>query len=325
MPQVIGTPLTSEGMLADYRDVFLSSRRTMDPRVSLLMDLGAVTNGRSNTRGYFESAPHMRYQGYGDPIVEQAMDSKSFQITNYIYSLWIPYSRWDAEDDKTSSLPDAIRAAGKDGGLNPERGLFDLLLNTTSFVPIVPNAADGNAAFLAGMRHGVSTGNSITVSSWSASGPAARGAIWAAYEQMLLFQDGQGQPLHGQSVLDSPMLVLGSAADADVIHEAMHRGTVAYANSTSNAGVDNVLTMGGRKFLEPWLSSRISTGTMFVALTGAPVKPFLMQERSAVREMYADETNDPEARRSGRFGIGWNQRLGFGVGLPYAIVKVTAS
>lgn len=325
MAEVIAGALSGEGLLADYRDVYLNTRRTMDPRVGLIMDLGAVTNGRTNTRGYFETVPHMRYQGYGDPVVEQAMDSKSFSITNYIYSLSIPYSRWDEEDEKTKSLPEALRAAGQDGGLSPERGLFDLLSNTTSFVPVVPNAADGSAGFITTTRFGVSTGNSITVSSWSASGPAARGAIWSAYEQMGLFTDGQGQPLHTEATLNSPILVIAAMADMDIVSEALHQGTVAYANSTSNAGVDNVLVTGGRKFIAPWFTSRLATGTMFVALTGAPVKPFLMQERSAVRQWFADETNDPEARRSGRFSVGANQRLGFGIGLPYAIVKVTAS
>lgn len=325
MPQVnVSSTLQSAGLLADYRDAYLESRRTMNSAVGRLMNLDAVTTARENTRGYFLSAPHDRYQPYGDPVVEQAMGSESFTITNYIYSKEIPYSRWDMEDDQTGSLVEAVRAGARDGGLNPERGLIDLMSNTTSFVPAVPNAGDGSAGFITSTRYGVSTGNSITVSNWEVSGPAARGAIWSAWKQIGQFQDAHGQPLHTEDVMASSIQVVGSIEDADEIFEALNLGLVAYAASTatSNAGVENVLAKK-LTFEEPWLTQRISTGTMFVALTGAPQKPFVMQERSPVREWFADETNDPEARRTGRFSIGWNQRLGFGIGVPYAIVKVT--
>ena len=324
MAAVNASSTQTAGILADYQDVWMETRRAMDSRIGEVMEMDAVTNARTNTRAYFEAAPHMRYQPYADPVVEQAMDSKSFSITNYIYSIEIPYSRWDMEDDQTGSLVKAVRMAGRDGGLNPERGLLDLIGNTTNFVPVVPNAADGNAAFYASTRWGQADGNSITVTSWSASGPATRGAIWTAYKQFVGMQDVHSQRAHPDDVLRNPLLIFGSSEDADVIYEALNMGLVAYANSTSNAGVDNVLPKRLR-FEDPWLTPSISTGTMYVFLTGTPQKAFLMQDRSPIQMWDFNETNDPEAARSGRYSFVANQRLGFGVGLPLNAVKITAA
>ena len=64
---------------------------------------------------------------------------------------------------------------------------------------------------------------------------------------------------------------------------------------------------------------------MYVFLTGVPVKPFIMQERSPIQLWDFNEQNDPEAARTGRYSFVANQRLGFGVGLPLAGIKLTAS
>lgn len=321
---VIAANVLREGLLADYRDAYNNTRRTMDSRLSYVMDLNGFTDGRTSTRGYFEAAPHPIYQPQGDPIHEEGMASRAFTITNYPYSLRVSWHKDDREDDRTGSLKDMAMAGGRGHALLPERAAFDFINGTTSLVPAVPNAADGTALFSSSTRFGASGGNSLTVTSWSASGPACRGALWAGVEQFGLFQDGKGQPLFTDDVLDSPILVIHAMADLDVVSEALHNGLVAYANSTSNAGVDNVLVAGGRKFI-PWPTQRLSTGTMILALTGAPVKPLIATPRTQIVESYADETNDPEARNSGREYVQWRQRLGFGIGVVYSMIKIAAS
>ena len=322
---VIAAETLREGLLSDYRDVYRTTGEDREiTNVGLVMDMNAFTDGRTNTRGYFEAAPHPKYQPQGDPIHEEGMTSRSFTIQNYPYSLRVGWHKDDREDDRTGSLNDMARAGGKNHRLLPVRAFFDLITDTASLLPAVPNAADGANMFITSTRFGVSTGNSITVSSWSASGPAARGAFWSAYEQMGLFQDGKGQPLHGASVLDSPVLVVHAMADLDIVAEALLMGTVAYANSTSNAGVDNPLQALGKKWI-PWPTQRLATGTMYLFWTGAPVKPLLQQVRTPIVESYADETNDPDARNTGNEYVQWRQRLGYGIGLPYAAIKVTAS
>lgn len=318
----------AEGMLSDYRDVYANTRRTLDSRVSLLMDLNWQTNGRTNTRGYFEAAPHPRYQPQGDAIHTESMGSKSFTVTNFPYSLRIDWHKDDREDDKTGSLRQMAQTGAKGHALLPERALFDLLAATTTTIPAAPNAADGTAVFSTSTRFETSGGNSLTSTSFSSSGPQCRAAIFSALEQVMLFKDGKGQPLFNDSDLDAPILVIHAVADLDIFAEAFHQGTVAYANSTSNAGVDNALTLNQPGYMQrrfiPWPTSRLSTGTFYFACTGVPVKPFGMQQRTSIVESYADETNDPEARDTGMEYVQWRQRLGFGVGLPYGLVKVAA-
>ena len=252
------------------------------------------------------------------------MAAKAFTIVNHPYSLRVRWHKDDREDDRTGSLREMAQAGGRSHALSPERALFDFLGNSASFVPNIPNAADGTALFSSSTRFEVSTGNALTVSSWSASGPAARGALWSGVEQFGLFKDGKGQPLFTDDVLDSPIMVIHAMADLDVVSEALHAGLVAYANSTSNAGVDNVLMSGGRKFI-PWPTQRVSTGTMYLFLTGAPVKPFLMQPRTQIVESYADETNDPESRTTGWEYVQWRQRVGYGIGVVYSMISIASS
>ncbi len=321
---VIAAETLREGLLADYRDAYSSTRKTLDSRVSLIMDLNGFSDGRTSTRGFFEAPPHPRYQPQGKPIHEEGMEAQSFTIYNYPYSLRIPWHKDDREDDRTGSLRDMAAAGGKGHALIPERGLFDMLKSTTALLPGYPTAADGTAIFSSSARFGVSTGNSITVSSWSASGPAARGAFWSGVEQFGLFEDGKSQPLFSDDILDSPILVMFAMADLDIVSEALHAGLVAYAASTSNAGVDNVLMAGGRKFI-PWPTARLATGTMILGLTGVPVKPLIMTPRTSIVESYADETNDTESRTTGKEYTQWRQRLGFGAGVVYGLLEITAS
>lgn len=322
MGQVIAGNVLAEGLLADYAGAYANTRRTPDPKVAMVMDLGAASFGRSDTRGYFEAAPHMRHQPMGDPVPEEGMDSKSFQIVNWPYALRIPWHKDDREDDRTGSLRAMAEAGGRSAGLSAERGLFDLLNGTTSFIPSVPNAADGTAIFSTATRFEVSTGNSLTGFS-AASGPAYRSGIYGALSQFRLFKDGKGQPLFTDDQLNQPVLVIGSAVDMAALQEAFHKGLVAYANSTSNAGVDNVLMLANSNLIF-WMTQRVATGVAYVALSGAPVKPFLMQERGKIETAYATAENSDLSRTSQIEYAQWRQRLGFGVGIVPSLIKLAA-
>lgn len=324
MPQVIAGNVLAEGLLSDYAQAYMNTRREQDSKVSMIMDVGARSFGRTDTRAYFEAAPHMRHQPMGDPIPEEGMDSKNFQTVNYPYGLRIPWHMDDREDDRTGSLKQAAEAGGKSAALSAERGLFDLLNGTTSFIPAVPNASDGTAIFSTSTRFEVSTGNSLTGFSVS-SGPAFRAGVQAAIAQFGLFKDGKGQPLFTDAELNSPVLVICARADMFQAAEAFHIGTVAQNAPTAanNAAGDNILrTVTGNIVM--WATSRVSSGTAFVHLTGTSVKPFLMQERTKIQTAYATVENDPEARNTGREYTQWRQRLGFGVGIVPSVIKLAA-
>lgn len=317
---VLSAEMLREGLSSEYANAYTNTRRASEARMKMIVDMGQ-SSGRTTTRGYFEAAPHARYQPQGDPITAEGMASKAFTIVNYPYSLRIDWHKDDREDDRTGSLKTVAQQGGASLGLLPERFLFDYLNDSASTLPAIGNAADGIALWSASTRFEVATGNSLTVSSWSASGPAARGAIWTGEEQFHLFKDGKGQPLFTDDVLDSPTLIIHAAADMDIFAEALQQGIVAYANSSSNAGVDNPLMAYGKKFI-PWVTSRIATGTFFMAKTGTPVKPFILQERTAVVESYADDQNSDLSKNTGQEFIQWRQRLGFGAGLPYGLLKI---
>lgn len=326
MPAINNASLQPEGILDDYRGAYQDVRKGgVDPRLGLIMELGAYTDGLTNTRGYLESLGHPRYQPKGDPVHSEGADSKNFQITNYHYSIRYEWYETDERADRVKGIPQAAAGAARNHALLPVRGAFDILTDTASLIPAIPNAADGSSLFSTSTRFEAANGNSLVVTSWSASGPAARAAIFTGLEQFGAYKDGKGQPLwENAGVLDNPVLVIHAMADMDIMAEVFHQGTVAYANSTSNAGVDNVLLTQGRKFV-PWPTQRLSTGTMILGLTGLPVKPLVMQEWTAVIESWGDRTNSDECRTYNKKYAQVEQDLGFGVGLPYGLIKIAAA
>lgn len=308
------------GLLADHRDAFLNTRRASDPKVSQIMDLGLSSDKRVETRAYYTAAPHAQFRAYGDPVNEGQFDSVKWDTVNYIYDLRLSWSKYDREDDLTQSLQDQARTGGESLAGSPERALFDFINGTAAFMPNVTNASDGLPAYSASTRFETAGGNIVSGTSF-ATAAGIRAAIYAAQARYRDFK-ARGQPLHPEPVLDSPMLVIYSNADNLAFAEAFNLPIV--ESSSGNAGISNILQaqLGGRTYTL-WETSRLGAGVAVTALSGAK-QPFFMQTRTNMVEAYGDEGNSDDARLTGREYVQWEQRSGFGAGVMYGTIKLTA-
>ena len=308
------------GLLADHRDAFLNTRRTSDPKVSMIMDLGLSSDKRVETRAYYTAAPHAQFRQYGDPVNEGQFDSVKWDTVNYIYDLRLSWSKYDREDDLTQSLTDQARTGGESLAGSPERALFDFINASASFLPNVTNASDGLAAYSASTRFETAGGNIVAGQTFATSS-GVRIAMYAAHERFRDFK-ARGQPLHPEPVLDSSMLVIYSNADNLAFAEAFNLPIV--TSASGNAGISNILQaqLGGRTYTL-WETSRLAAGISVVTLSGAK-KPFFMQTRTNMVEAFGDEGNSDDARLTGREYVQWEQRMGFNAGVMYGSIKITS-
>lgn len=312
------------GLLKTAADMYMTDRVLPD-WVGSVIDLGETSDKRTESRGYFESAPVMKHQWRGDPINEGAFDSKTFDVTNFNYSMRVRWHRDDREDDQTDSLFEQAQGAGRSARTLPLRALYDMLLGQTNMLPVVYNAPDGAANFDASTRFGVSGGNIQSGVTFS-TGVGVRNGIWQAIERFHNMQDTEEQELHDTGIIENGgILVLFSAADTQQFAEAFKQEISSEVISTSNAGVSNTLMASGMKFNLVNAGFRLSTGTAFIFLMGARKKAFFQQTRTPLLQSQS-MSGSQGTETTQTYGDEWvqqEQRLGYGSNLPYAAIKLT--
>lgn len=277
---------------------------------------------------YFESAPLPKYWRRGRTARSEAFKDVgwSIQVTDWVQTVEWRYQ--DAMDDQTSSLVQRAKEAGSKWWQRDESIWFQFINASTDNdgLPALPNAADGVALFSAtdgsgAARFGVTGGNIVSGQSFS-SGAGLRAGFQAAVSRALQYTDTVSQPLHSGSI--KKFTVLGAAADLAAYNEAFKQNMPAAGptTSTSNAGVSNVLFDAGYN-IDLALTQRLATGVMIVSIDDVAVKPFVRAMRSAPEEIPFLRSNSDQARNTGIEGVQFSSRCGYGLGLPYGMIKVT--
>jgi phage major head subunit gpT-like protein len=329
----MGTQVNANGMLAaglraDFWDTYERVKnRSQDSRLSLVMDLGVTATTREHTFGYFEAAPHLAYWRRGDSIPADAMKNATWTVKNYEFARRIAWSKFDRQDDQTQSLLAVARMTGQSAALMPERFFFDLITGTTSTLPAVPNAPDGAAFFATtaggAARFGATSGNLLTGSGVSTIAQVTAD-YYAAIEQFLLYQDGQGQPLFSSDMVDAGTVVIHAAADTQIMEQAfkqVRQGTLIGVDAGTTPS--NLIQDASRN-VTLWASSRLATGSWYIFLRETPVKPTFLMNRDSLREYTSMEgdNNSDHTRSTGEEYIQWEVRQGAGIALPYGAIKV---
>lgn len=328
MSTVISSATLANGLRTEFADTYSSIRnRLANSKLARVMDLGIGATNRQHEFAYFEAAPHMAHWRRGDTIPTDAFKGVQFSTVVHNWGRRVPWHKDDRADDQTGSLFDVARQAGESAGLLPERFFFDLLQGTTSTLPAVPLAPDGAAMFATtaggANRFGVSNGNLL-----SGSGVGTLSAIktdyYNAVEQFKAFQDGKGQPLYGDDVLDGGVLIIHGSANTEVFEEAFLQQRQGVVKGT-DAGTTptNVIQDANRK-VELWGTSRISDNDFYIFLLKAPKLPTFLLNRQDIEEhtSLAGDNNGDHTRNTGEEYVQWDSRQGAGIALPYACIKI---
>jgi len=329
MSTVIASQVLANGLRTEFADTYSAiQNRQADSRLSLVMDLSIGATNREHEFAYFEAAPHMAQWTRGSSIPEDAFDSVSFTTPVYTWGRRIKWHKEDRKDDQTQSLMDIARMAGQSAARLPERFFFNLLTGGTDTLPAVPNAPDGAAFFATtaggANRFGVSSGNLLT-GNGIASVSAIRTDYYNAIEQFKQMQDGKGQPLLSDEVIDSGVICVHSAADTEAMEEAFlqRRQGEVYGSNTAAATPSNLVQDASRN-VTLWGSQRLATGDWYVFLRNPAKRATFMLDREGIQEYSSLEgdNNSDHTRNTGEEYVQWERRAGAGIALPYSAIKI---
>lgn len=328
MSEVIAASVLANGLRTEFADTYTKIRnRQADSRIGKIMDLGIGATNRRHEFGYFEAAPHMEQWRRGSTIPTDGMGSVQFTVPVYNWARRVKWHKDDRKDDQTSSLFEAAKMAGESAALLPERMFFDLIGGTTTTLPAVPLAPDGAAMFAttAGgvARFGISSGNLLT-----GTGVASTATVLADYYSVLMqflqFQDGKGQPLLNAGIVDQGLIIVHSAADLDVFEAAFLQKRQGSVLGTDAGVTPSNVVIDASRNVELMASSRLATGDWYAFLRAAPKKATFALDREGLREFQSLEgdNNSDHVRDTGEEYVQWELRMGAGIALPYAAIKV---
>lgn len=310
------------GIQANFAHTYASSSSAEKSLVSSAMEMGQGAKARTVPLAYFETTDYPEYWPYGEDIPEGNNQAVSYSVTIRRWAKRIKWNRDDVTDELTHTLKQRALQLGEHFGTLHVRILFQLLQSSVDplLLPAIQNAPDGAALFAAtaggAARFGITGGNIVT-----GNGVADVASIMRDYYNSIIRftqqLDTKNQPLHNPGQSDAGIMIIYGTANKQVMEQAFY-GTI---QQGINAGVSNVVKDTGKNF-KLWETARITDNDWYVVLTGDPLKTFGQFEVEGMETTEADWSNSDEARTR---DVGYFQakaRYGYGINLPYQILKV---
>lgn len=329
MALVIASGVLANGLRTEFADTYSKIKnRTADGRLSAVMDLGIGATNREHQFGFFEAAPHVELWRRGETIPTDSFASRQFSTPVYTWGRRVPWHKDDRKDDQTGSLMTLARMAGQSAALLPERFFFDLLTGGTATLPAVPLAPDGAAFFSTtdgggSARFGVTDGNLLTGSGLATSS-AIRTDYYNLIEQWKQLQDGKGQPLLNDQVIDAGVLIVHPASATEAFEESFFQRRQGEVLGTDAGVTPSNLVQDAGRTVRLWGSSRLTGSDWYAFLLNSPTLPTFLLDREGVREYSSleDDNNGDHTRNTGEEYVQWELRQGAGIALPYGAMKV---
>ncbi len=325
MTTVVSSAVLANGLRTEFADTYMAiNNRQADSRLAEVMDLSIGATNRQHEFAYFEAAPHMDFWRRGDTIPTDAFKSVQFSVPVYTWGRRVPWHKEDRKDDQTQSLFDMARMAGQSAALLPQRFFFDLIAGTTLTLPATALAPDGAAIYATtaggSARFGATGGNLIT-----GGGIASVSAILTDYynaiEQFKAFQDGKGQPLLSDDIIDAGVTIIHPASLTEAFEQAFMQQRI---GKTSDASTPSNPVLDANRTVSLWGTQRLTGNDWYVFLKAAPKKPIFLLDREGVQEFTSLEgdNNSDHTRNTGEEYVQWERRAGAGIALPYATIKI---
>ncbi len=275
---------------------------------------------------YFKHAPYPRYWPRGSEVEKAGFEAVQFSVLNFDYGLEVEWHKNDEADDQIGMIRNRASEVGTNFAYNETMAFWDMMLGTAAFLPAtIGNAPDGSAVFAvldgaSNARFGATSGNLLT-GTGVASSATIRTDVFASMAQFRLFQNTEGKPLFAPSLLDQGFIVYAGAANEEIFSEAFYQNpTTNIAPAAGAVAAENIFISAGKK-VELRFTQHITTDDHFIFLRGAPHKPFFSQLRDPLTEQPFDEGTSKESARTLLRSMIWHERKGYGLFLPYGVIK----
>jgi hypothetical protein len=316
--------LLVRGLRMEFKDTYERFIKSPDPHLTNVMILDIPSNKISEIYGYTETAPHWIRWQRGEEIPRSGFRSRNFTVINHDWGIAIDWHDNDEQDDQSMSLVQRVRDAAVDAAILPERVFFQLLTSATdnNLLPYIPNAPDGSGLFATtdgggGNRFKATNGNSLSTSGIGSTALVQQD-FFRVWSQFRKFKDTDNQPLFPPELLNRGVTVLYGTQNEQVMRQAFHQMFV----QGNNAAPSNVI-VDTRMAPTLWPTPRITDDSWYVALNGAPRKAIFQQVRQPPRDLMEDFLNSDFTRRTKIKAMQFDARYGYGIALPYQIIKVS--
>ena len=322
------------GILAQALGTYKQMYEVSKKRLGGCMELDYPSTRREEIYAYMTNPPVLNRWPVGENMEAGTFKGVRYTCLNHRFAQSVSWNESDAQDDTLSSLLLTARGIGANAAQLDERIFFQILNGTTDtdLLPsATPNAPDGAALYSAtdgagGARFGVSGGNIVTGNIDSSI--QLRTAYWTAMGQFRNMQDTQGQPLHDESVIDGPKILIYGAANEQVFREAFLQNQVAGIadagadpSSLNIAGVSNLIH-DSNQIPTLWSTQRIIDNDSYLFLENSPIKAIFSQLREPLREQIATMDNSDIARSTGISSVRFWLRKGVSPNLPYQSIQL---
>ena len=322
------------GILAQALGTYKQMYEVSKKRLGGCMEMDYPSTRREEIYAYMTTPPVLNRWPVGSNMEAGTFKGVRYTCLNHRFAQSVSWNASDAQDDQLNSLLLTARGIGANAAQLDERLFFQILNGTTDtdLLPsATPNAPDGAALYSAtdgasAIRFGVSGGNIVTGNIDSAI--ECRTAYWSALGRFRNMQDTQGQPLHDESVIDGPKILIYGAANEQVFRESFIQNQVV---GVALAGIDPTsasvaassnLIQDSNQVPTLWSTQRISDNNSYLFLENSPIKAIFSQLREPLREQVATMDNSDIARDTGVESVRFWLRKGVSPNLPYQTIQL---
>ena len=320
MPAVAYGALTT-GLNANANKAYMEEQPTYE-WLNMIAELDKPSDSDTENYAAPTSVSGFTRKDRGADVPMDDFGYYTWSTKNINWESAIEWHRNDRINDKTGSLYAQATSKGKLAAALDEEVIVKQLITGTAdntLLDSIPNAPDGLANFSSSTRFGLSGGN-ISSGSGVASAAAIRTDFFTAWSKFALMQNTKGKPYHNQTRLKK-FLVLYRPVNQEMFGSAFKQELQAFANSTSNAGVSNLVK---DMKLEVTLatSSFLPDNDWYVFCLDSGFRPYYTQKREGLRMLPQEEGNSDRARKDDMEGAIFKLYRGFGSDLPLSAWKL---
>lgn len=312
------------GLVATFQNTYRQTYDGVLPDLRRVMQVDVPAATRTVTYALHDTPPYPKRQELGDPVTEQVFQSKQMSVTNYEYSVLIPWYRRDRTDNQIGDLMGHASSAAQNYASLDSRALIEIATGSLDLLPAAPTSPDGAGLFSAtdgdgNDRFSVSNGNIEGGAGTSAANITTDWhSVLARFDAM---KNTKGQPFFESSSASTTFTIY---APSD-LRAAFIGAFKAELIQGSSAAPSNTIIASGEQVRLVFTTRLDGTNDWLVFRDDAPVRAVFSQLRQPLRSFTATEENSDVARKSGIESVKFTMEKGWGVNVPYAAVQVTNS